>query len=272
MLTHTHKREGATIIVTYSGSLVESIPPPMPGFDKAMDGACSALIIDMSGIDYINSSGVSSFIDNAKYVISRGVHVVLCCLIPQVLKVIKLARTELMIPVVSDRAAAKELLLKMMEKRAACQREQILIVQGKLPVQDKLRDVLKLTRQEANYNIIAVLNPERAWKLITTSKIHLILLDVTLEMPEGHAFIRKLRMNREFFGIPCIVVSDEASLPNAAFYTANGADDILRYPFNQYETPSRLRNALTLFYNWQASIASQKSTRSASDTRPFIRG
>jgi len=271
MLAYSHKRDGATLIVIYSGTLTESLPPPLPGCDKGADGTFSAVIIDMAGVDYINSLGVSSFLENVKYLKARDVNVALCSVTPLVLKVLKLARTDLIIPIASDRLAAKDILFKMLDKRIAEQREYILIIQNNLPLQENLREILRITRQEPNYIIITALNPERGWKLLGGRKIQLILFDVTFPMQEGQTFLKRVRTNRETNGIPFLVVADEDGLPDAAYYTKSGADDMIRFPFNPYETPVRIRTALTLFYNWQAKQESEKRPGTDFESRPFIR-
>ena len=271
MLAYTHKRDGATILVIYSGTLTEAIPPPLPGCDKATDGTTTAVIIDMSGVDYINSLGVTAFLENAKYLKARDVDAVLCSVTPQVLKVLKLARTDLMIPIATDRLAAKDLLFKNLQKKAGTPREYILVVQQDLDLQENLKEILRMTKQEANYAIITSLNLDRGWKLLGGRKIQLILFDVTFPMSEGQGFLKKVRTNRETSGIPFLVVSDESGLPDAAYYTKSGADDIIRFPFNPYETPVRLRTALTLYYTWQAKQESEKGPGPDYESRPFIR-
>src|SRR5210317_551258 len=98
MFTHYNKRNGAVMIVSYNGSVTERLEPPMPGFDDAQDNSCSGVILDLSSVEYINSIGVSSFMETFKYMKEREINVVLCSPIPQVFKVLKLARTELIVP------------------------------------------------------------------------------------------------------------------------------------------------------------------------------
>ncbi len=255
MFTHHAKRNGAIMVVSYQGSITERSKIPMPGFDKAMDGLCSAVILDLSGVEYINSVGVSSFMDTFKYIRSQGIKIALCSPTPHILKVLKLARTELMVPVAESRSAASNLIFTFTQNRTTPRRESILLVKGQVNIHDGFRDVLKETQQEANYNIVTSLNPSRAWKILCGKNIQLVILDVTISKSEGHNFLRKVRTNRDLKGIPFIIASDEEHFPEAAYYTKNGADDILRFPFNPYETPIRVRTALSLYYSWQKNVA-----------------
>jgi len=272
MLSHIEKRDGAILTVSYGGTLTEAAPPPLPGCEKASDGLCTAVIIDMSGVEYINSLGVSAFHETAKYLKNRNIDIVLCCVTPQVLKVLKLARTDLLMPIVPSRATAKEYLFNMFQNKPLIQREFILIIQGDLDINNNLKDILKMTKQEANYAVVTALNPNRAWKILTGGKIQLILFDVTTTMNEGQTFLKRLRTNRELCGTPFLVVANEKGLPDAAYYTKNGADDIIRFPFNPYETPARIRTALSLYYSWKSAQASGKAPGQDSDSHPFIRG
>lgn len=271
MFTHHAKRNGALMIVSYHGSITDRMQPPMDGFDQAVDGLCSGVVLDLSGIEYLNSKGVSSLLETFTYVRSVGINTVICSPIPLVLKVLKLARTELLVPVTESRSTASSLLHTLTQHRTNPARENILLVQGNVDIQENFRDVLKQSQQEANYNIITSLSPARAWKILGGKNIQLVIVDVTIPANEGHHFLKQVRTNRELKGLPFLVASDERNLPQADYYTKNGADDILRYPFNPYETPIRLRTALSLYYNWQKTIALGGMNRNPHD-RPLVRG
>ncbi|MFH1516112.1 MAG: hypothetical protein ABIG42_11725, partial [bacterium] len=88
---------------------------------------------------------------------------------------------------------------------------------------------------------------------------------------QGRHLLKQVRTNRELKGLPFVVASDEAHLSEAAYYANNGADDILRYPFNIYETPVRIRTALSLFYSWQKDLESLKTLNTQPGYRPTIR-
>lgn len=259
MFTHHSKRNGAIMMISFSGSITDRIAPPMPGFEDAINGGCSGVILDLSDVEYVNSVGVSSFMETFKYARTKGLNVVICSPIPQVLKVLKLARTDLLVPVAESRSSASNFLIRMQMNQGPSRRENILLVQGSVDIQAAFKEVLKATEQEANYNIVTALNPLRAWKILGGNSIQLVILDVTLPSKEGLHFLRQVRTNRELKGIPFLVAADDRHLSDAAFYTKNGADDILRFPFNQYETPVRLRTALSLYYNWQETLLLSKN-------------
>lgn len=263
---------GAVMTVSYLGSITDNFEPPMPEFEKALNGSCSGVILDLSNVEYINSVGVSSLMNTFKAMRNSQLNVVVCSPSPQVFKVLKLARTDLVVPVADNRSEATDMLTRMMSSSNQPKRERILIVQGRLDVSKQLRDVLRETKQEVNYDLVTVLSTERAWKILGGKNIHLIILDVTVPSREGQHLLRQIRTNREMKGLPFIIASDDANLVNAAYYSKNGADDILRYPFNPFETPVRLRTALTLFYVWQDSVAVSQSEKYDFTPRGFYRG
>ena len=243
----------------------------MPGFDKAIDSQCSGVVVDLSGVEYINSIGVSSFMDTFNYLRGKGLNVVLCSPIPPVFKVLKLARTELIVPVTETRSEAKQLIYAFPGQKTSHPRENILLIMGKVNIKEGLAKVLKETEQEANYNIVTALNPARAWKILGGKGIQLLILDVTTDAGQGQHLLKQVRTNRELKGLPFVVASDEKHLSDAAYYTKNGADDILRYPFNPYETPVRIRTALSLFYSWQKDVEFLKATNNQPGYRQSIR-
>ena len=255
MFTHYNKRNGAVMIVSYNGSIMERFEPPMPGFDDAQNNSCSGVILDLSSVEYINSIGVSSFLETFQYMKSRDINVILCSPNPQVFKVLKLARTELIVPIADSRSSASSMLYKLQEKTLVASRENILLVQASLDINTGLKTILKEATQDVNYNIVRALNPVRAWKILGGKSIQLIILDVTTPMKQGQQLLKQVRINRELKGIPFLIASDDKNLANAGYYTKNGADDILRFPFNEYETPVRIRTALSLYYNLQETQA-----------------
>jgi anti-anti-sigma factor len=259
MFSHHSKRNGAIMMISFSGSITDRVAAPMPGFQDAINGQCTGVILDLSDVEYVNSIGVSSFMETFKYARAKGMNVVICSPIPQVLKVLRLARTDLLVPVAESRSSASNLLIRMQINQVPTRRENILLVQGQIDIQAALKEVLKATEQEVYYNIVTALNPLRAWKILGGNSIQLVILDVTLPSKEGLHFLRQVRTHRELKGIPFLVASDERHLSDAAHYTKNGADDILRFPFNPYETPVRLRTALSLYYNWQETLLLSKN-------------
>ncbi|MFH1516185.1 MAG: STAS domain-containing protein, partial [bacterium] len=154
------------MIVAYNGSVTERTSIPMPGFDKAIERHCAGVVLDLSGVEYINSVGVSSFMDTFKYLRDKGLNVALCSPIPPVFKVLKLARTELIVPVTKTRSEAKQLLHSFPGQKTHHQRENILLIMGKVNIKEGLVKVLKETGQEVNYNIVTALSPARAWKIL----------------------------------------------------------------------------------------------------------
>lgn len=259
MFTYHSKRNGAVMTVSYVGSITENYPPPMPEFGTAISSAVAGVILDLSNVEYINSVGVSSLMATFKMMRNENINVVICSPNPHVFKVLKLARTELLVPISDTRSSASEMLSRIMANQTKPQREYILVVQGKLEIQKELRDILRQTRQESNYNVVTSLSASRAWTILGGKNIQLVILDVTVPGKEGQHLLKRVRTNRDLKGLPFLIASDDKNLVNAAYYTQNGADDIIRFPFNPYETPVRLRTALSLFYNWHtiAELQSQ---------------
>jgi CheY-like chemotaxis protein len=248
MVSYRFQKSGATLFLDYSGPLVDVIQPPLPGCEKAVSDMCFGVVIDMSKVDYIDSYGVSSLQENCKYLKSNGINVVVCSLSPNVQRIVKLACTDVALVTASDKQHAKEMLFHLANDKKDFPREHILVVNGQLNIHENLKKVLAETMQENNYNVITALNLERAKKVLANGRIQLVLIDITIPINDGHNFVKEMKISPENNYIPVLIASDEHNLPDAAYYVKNGADDIIRYPFNRFESPSRLRNALMLYY------------------------
>jgi anti-anti-sigma factor len=269
MQSHHIKQNDQSLIVMYTGSITEHFPPPMPEFQKAFEFSCYGVVLDLSNVDYISSTGVSSLLETVKYMNEKGLDVVLCSANPHVLKVLRLARTELLLPIAENRDEGSKMLYNLRGKRQLPKRENILLINGELKIHSSLIALLKETEQYANYNIVTALNADRAWKILAGKSIHVVILDVTTPMISGEKLLKKIRTTPDTVGLPFLVASDERHMVNAVYYSKNGADDILRVPFSVHETPIRLRTALSIYYSWQEKLKNATPDQYGTNPRPL---
>ncbi|MBU1023228.1 STAS domain-containing protein, partial [bacterium] len=110
MSEYTSSFEQGIPVVKYSGSITTLMQAPMPGIRELVESGYKKIILDASGISYINSQGLSSIINTHRACHKDGVHIVLANVKHDVMKVIRIARANLFIPIFEDlKTALKEI-------------------------------------------------------------------------------------------------------------------------------------------------------------------
>jgi anti-anti-sigma factor len=244
--------KNGVLMVTLNGMITHPITGLIPGFKKILQQKIDGVIMDLASVDFINSIGISAILESYKFFQSKGIPMLICSANPQVLKVLKLSRTDIFIPIVKDYFIAKMMFQNGTLKVVDNSREHILVIQHNLNIRSGLKDVLKQAKQDSNYIISTAINVERGWEFLEMYPINIIILDVTNPYNQIQAFIERVRCDKAKSGIPIFVASDEKNLFNASYHTRNGADDIMLLPFNQFSTPTHIRTGLALYNSWKA--------------------
>jgi diguanylate cyclase (GGDEF)-like protein len=116
----------------------------------------------------------------------------------------------------------------------------ILVVEDNLSITELLRLALEIE----GYNIMVVLDGERAVQFALRETPHLIILDGGLTSADSREVARRLREHPKTMHIPIIILSDqyEVTLKVQAFEA--GADDYITRPFHKDELLARVRAQL----------------------------
>lgn len=73
---------------------------------SALDGKPDRLVIDLSEVEYMDSSGVATLVEAMQLARSRGVQLVLCALQARVRSILEIARLDMIFTIVDDVEAA----------------------------------------------------------------------------------------------------------------------------------------------------------------------
>lgn len=250
MLQATYRKEGDITVVDLNGTATEALQGPIPEVMAVLRRGDRKVVVNMGQVSYVNSAGLSSFIDTFRQALRHDAQMVFCCLVPNVLKVFKLARVEIFFAVFETEPQALQHFGVSAKSTTPGPppRENILAVEKALPVDEQLRKIFQDNKESSNYKVTPVSSTTEALNWLRTKPFHLVLLDASFSYAEVEEFLKDLRTDPSLNKIPVLVAAGETKLADADYFIRNGADDILRHPFNRYEASARIRNAITLLY------------------------
>ncbi|MFA4889861.1 MAG: response regulator [Candidatus Omnitrophota bacterium] len=104
-----------------------------------------------------------------------------------------------------------------------------------------IRDVLKLTLAEENYEIIEASNGEEALKIIYSKPLNLVLLDYKMPKLDGRQVCRLIKKDLLLSHLPIIMVTGKGDINDKVGGMDAGADDYVVKPFEPKELLARIR-------------------------------
>ncbi|MBP7216539.1 MAG: response regulator [Candidatus Omnitrophica bacterium] len=107
-----------------------------------------------------------------------------------------------------------------------------------------IRDVLKLTLAEENYEVFEAGDGEKALKLIQTKTPNLVLLDYKIPKMDGREVCRRVKKDILLRHLPIIMVTGKGDISDKVNGIDAGADDYVVKPFEPKELLARIRMVL----------------------------
>jgi diguanylate cyclase (GGDEF)-like protein len=107
-----------------------------------------------------------------------------------------------------------------------------------------IRDVLKLTLSEENYEILEAADGEEALKVIHGIQPDLILLDYKIPKVDGREVCRRIKKDLLLRHLPIIMVTGKGDISDKVDGIDAGADDYVVKPFEPKELLARIRMIL----------------------------
>jgi diguanylate cyclase (GGDEF)-like protein len=107
-----------------------------------------------------------------------------------------------------------------------------------------IRDILKLTLSEENYEVLEAVDGEEALKIITTKAPHLVLLDYKIPKIDGREVCRRIKKDLLLRHLPIIMVTAKGDIEDKVGGIDAGADDYVVKPFEPKELLARIRMIL----------------------------
>lgn len=107
-----------------------------------------------------------------------------------------------------------------------------------------IRDVLKLTLAEENYEILEAGDGEEALKAVQKNPPDLVLLDYKIPKIDGREVCRRLKSDLLLRHLPIIMVTGKGEIKDKVDGIDAGADDYVVKPFEPKELMARIRMIL----------------------------
>lgn len=104
-----------------------------------------------------------------------------------------------------------------------------------------IRDVLRLTLSEENYEVIEAEDGETALKSITTKSPDLVLLDYKIPKLDGREVLRRIKKDLLLRHLPIIMLTGKGDIKDKVGGIDAGADDYIVKPFEPKELLARIR-------------------------------
>jgi two-component system phosphate regulon response regulator PhoB len=105
-------------------------------------------------------------------------------------------------------------------------------------------ELVKYSLREAGWNVCAVANVADAWAFIQQRTPQLILLDWMLPDQTGLRLLSRIRLDRQFQGIPVIMLTAKSMEEDKIAGLNTGADDYVTKPFSPRELLARAKALL----------------------------
>lgn len=103
------ERQGDTCVVSLSGEVdVYTSPALKERLIEAVDGQCSNILVDMSDVAFIDSSGLGVLVSGLRRVKERGGNMRLVCTKDSILKIFRITGLDKVFPIFSDMAEARQ--------------------------------------------------------------------------------------------------------------------------------------------------------------------
>jgi len=107
-----------------------------------------------------------------------------------------------------------------------------------------IRDILKLTLSEENYEIIEAQNGEEALEIIRAKPLDLVLLDYKMPKMDGRTLCNVIKKDLLLAHLPIIMVTGKGEIHDRIEGIDSGADDYVVKPFEPKELLARIRMVL----------------------------
>jgi len=120
--------------------------------------------------------------------------------------------------------------------------KRILIVEDEL----QIRQIVKLTLQLENFEVMEAPNGQAALELIRVQKPDLIITDIMMPEMDGIEFFLNLKENDQLSGIPVIVLTVKSQFEDIKYASILGMDEYVTKPFDPRDLIKRIKEKLKM--------------------------
>jgi len=106
--------------------------------------------------------------------------------------------------------------------------------------EESIRDIVTQVLEDDGHTLISVHSAEKALKVLSCTKIHLVITDIRMDGMDGIKLLEKIKTTNP--GIEVIIMTSHASLETSVKSLRAGAFDYLMKPFDDIESISTIVN------------------------------
>lgn len=263
MFEYTIEKSFDSACVHCKGDTIDFGGGPLQKISELLDQGIRRIMLDMSGVEYLNSSGISTLLSIEEITREKGGKIALYNLQSQVDKVIRLTRMQSVLPCFDDKAEAARYVGIIEGSSRMTKNEEIFIIEENLNISRQVKIAFEDFHHLLMYKVESYNDFEKLHTDIQDCQTQsLVILDVGCNPVKSMTFLEKLKSDEKTRNIPVIVATKDESISRAYYLVRNGASDILRYPFNKYEFECRLR----------AALQTQSKESACTDKTPWLFG
>ncbi len=232
--------------ITCLGNAAEIEPGIIPEVRRALDSNVRTILMNMSGVQFIDAEGVQTIADTIQYAQKRDGKVFLTDMQPQVSRMVFMNQPGKMLPQFNTKRDAMREIGFQRLKEYIVPRENLLLIEGANPVAHDLATIFREKKLWYSYKLKTTRVGRDAHELVKEFNPSVILLDSTVSTNDGVTFISWMKSDYIFWYIPILVVTAEGMVRKALHFVQNGADDLIFYPFRKEELNPRLQFAIQM--------------------------
>lgn len=249
-----------TAHIHYKGDTLDISEGPLVEIIDVLKRGINRILVNMEEVHYVNSSGISTFIATNRFVSRKNGRLAFYSLSPNVDKVFRLTKMENVLPCFNEEVDAARYLGIVAGDSSITKRDKIIVVENKIEIVRYMKNIFEEFKHLLMYSITEEHDLFSSYKsVLTIENVGLIILDVTLNPASTMNFLENIQTDDSLHNIPVIIATPDENIAHAHFLIRNGADDMLRFPFNKYEASARIRFAL--YHHDQIENNSKKTER-----------
>jgi anti-anti-sigma factor len=233
-------------IISYEGDMTELLPGPLPEIMQALKKGVHEIVLDLTNLRYLSQLGIKAIRESYTVANEREANIGVVNPQPQVRCALKLSGLFPSLPIYENRAEAiSKLDLVDYEKSAVKDlTDRLLIIQKDKPLAGELRDAIKKHSIKQNYRMFPCRDIERAGEILHEERIDCILIDCNFPLYQLTNLIEKVHTDERLQSTPVLIITSNDKLDQAEMLVRNGAQEILRYPFQPVEVVIRLQTMI----------------------------
>jgi CheY-like chemotaxis protein len=249
-------------VVVLEGNTIELLPGPIPDIVTSVKNGFKEIIIDLEKLTFLTPVGVKALRESVEVAVKYGARAGFAAPVPSVRRMLKLSGVFHIAPVYHSRLdAIRNLdLLRYDDSKRMDQADTLLVCHKDDFIALDLRRALRAYPGGYPHRMIPVRSLDEAFVTVHEKKVDCILIDVHCAAYKIMKFAELMNTTDQIPRIPMIVVTKDEDLPQTEIMIKNGANEILRYPFQPVEAVIRIQTLISTIKDHRPFVPVEKMT------------